>query len=169
MSLLDNALNGNLIRIRNGEELRISGSVNGNRLTAKIDSDVRYGDLIRDEDGEEFVVDSCKKNKSPSGHLDHMSAVVVPFHEWKTTQTEPEPRITVTQNIGSAHAVAGRDISGNIIVNVTPEKLAQKLEELILSLPIPEAEKKTIWSTIGAAIGNLSSGAAKAFVTGLLK
>ena len=56
MSLLDDALSGKLIRIRDGEELEFQGSVNSNMLTAKIDSDVRYGDIVRDEYGEEFVV-----------------------------------------------------------------------------------------------------------------
>ena len=77
--------------------------------------------------------------------------------------------MTVTQHIGSANAVAGRDISGDITINVTPEKLAEKLEELIMSLPLPGAEKKSVWSIIGSAIGNLGAGAAKAFVAGLIK
>ena len=45
MSLLDDALSGKLVRIRDGEELELSGSVNSNMLTAMIDSDVRYGDV----------------------------------------------------------------------------------------------------------------------------
>lgn len=169
MSLLDDALSRKLTRIRGGEELEISGSVNGNTLVGKIDSDVRYGDVVRDEYGEEFVVQSCTRNKSPNGRLNHLSAKVIPSHEWTATQKEKEPHMTVTQHIGSAQAVAGRDITGDITINVSPEKLAQKLEELIMSLPLPEGEKKSIWSKIGSAIGNLGADAAKAFVVGLLK
>jgi hypothetical protein len=169
MSLLDDALSGKLIRIRGSEELAIAGSVNSNKLTAKIDSDVQYGDVVRDEHGAEFVVQSCQQNKSPSGTLDHLSAKVIPCHEWTATQKDREPPMTITQHIGSAHAVAGHDISGDIIINVTPEKPAEKLEKLIMSLPLPEDEKKSVWSKIGSAIGNLGAGAVKGFVTGLLK
>jgi hypothetical protein len=169
MSLLDHALSGKLTRIRDGEERGISGSVNGNLLIAKIESDLRYGDVVRDEHGEQFVVQSCKRNKSPSGNLDNLSADVIPHFEWAATQNDRKPGTTVTQHIGSAHVVAGHDISGDININVTPEKLAAKLEQLIMSLPLPEAEKKSIWSKIGSAIGNIGAGAAKAFVAGLLK
>jgi hypothetical protein len=169
MSLIDHALGGKLIRIRDGHDLQISGSVNSNELIAAIDSDLRYGDVVRDTNGEDFVVQSCQRNRSPSGNLAFLSAKVVPYHEWTTTQKERESRMTVTQHIASANAVAGRDISGDITINVTPEKLAEKLEALIMSLPLPDAEKKSIWSKIASAIGNLSAAAAKAFVTGLLK
>src|SRR5437899_10413611 len=168
MSLLDQALRGKLVRVRDGVELAISGSVNGGLLIAELDSDVRYGDVLRDKRGEEFVVQRCKRNESPSGNLNHLEAKVVPKHEWEARRRDRDAP-HVTQHIGTAHAVAGRDITGDITINVTPERLAEQLELLIMSLPLPEAEKKSIWAKIGSAIGSLGAGAAKAFVEGLVK
>ena len=169
MSLISKTLNGKLTRIRDGGELEISGSVNGNKLIAKIESDVRFGDVLRDEHGDEFVVQSCKRNKSPTGNLDNLAAEVIPLHEWTATKQDQKPQMNITQNIGSAHVVAGGDISGDITINITPEKIAEKLEVLIMGLPLPEAEKKGIWSKIRRAIMNLGAEAFKAFVTGLIK
>jgi hypothetical protein len=168
MSLLDRALRGKLVRVRDGAELEISGSINGDLLIAEFGSDVRYGDILRDNRGEEFVVERCKRNESPSGNLDHLEAKVVPKHEWEATRRDRD-RAHVTQHIGTAHAVAGRDITGDTSINVTPERVAEQLELLIMGLPLPKAEKKSIWAKVGSALGSLSAGAAKAFVDGLVK
>ena len=168
MSLLDRALSGKLVRVRDGAELAISGSVNGDQLIAEFGSDVRYGDVLRDNRGEEFVVERCKRNESPSAHLNHLEAKVVPKQQWEATRRDrDQPHIT--QHIGTAHAVAGRDITGDFTINVTPERLAEQLELLIMGLPLPEDEKKSIWAKIGSVIGSLGAGAAKAFVEGLVK
>jgi hypothetical protein len=152
MSFLHRALEGKLVRVRDSDELAISGSVNGDVLIAEIGTDVWYGDVLRDKRGDEFVVERCRRHESPTGNLAHLEAKVVPKHEWEAKRRDRD-RPHVTQHIGTAYAVAGQDISGDITINVTPERLAAQMELFIMGLPLPEAEKRTSGLRSGASSG----------------
>jgi hypothetical protein len=168
MSLLDDAMNGDLIVIRDGKEKTVNGSINGGDLIASIDADVKFGDIVRAGDhSDEYVVTNVKRNKIPgrASRLDHLEAKVIPRDEWEA-KNRRENVSQVTQHIGSAGIVAGRDVH----LTLNASTFLQHLEAEIQNNPaIPAEEKKTwmsrikdlatnpaVWESIVKVLGDLN-------------
>lgn len=142
------------------EDRTVSYRVNfqGKKIFGPFDMDVQEGDsLQRESTGERFVITDVERHKVSkfmSEELNHCKLKVIYEGEARRQQAAATATI-VTQNIGSAHTVAGRDISGGVVTNLNVVHMLGALERAVSNdEAIPADEKKTILEQIKSLATN---------------
>jgi hypothetical protein len=128
---------------RDGKESEVKVWIQmSNHIVAPVGTDIRAGDRVTSEQWHEpHVVMKVKGTRNPFDPPGHVSVDLLPLGEWEAAQRRHGGQTTVTQNIGSAGFVAGRDMQ----VTITAEQLLVFLGKQIEDDPkIPEPEKKTL-------------------------
>jgi hypothetical protein len=149
--------NDGVTLIRDGKEIQIRAYVQSQKAVfAEFGVDAEEGDEFRsDALPGEFVVKAVNRTRGPNASysdLNHAKLILVTKKEWLRTQEKQGLPVSQVWNIGTAGAVAGRDMHS---VNVIMSQLVQKIEEAIKNDPaIPEEKKKGMLHKIGDAVLN---------------
>jgi hypothetical protein len=154
------------IEIERGDrKLSYDVSFQGKKILGPVDMEVEEDDgLTRRSTGERFVITDVERHNAPSGmrsELSHCVLTVVPESQAGKRLEAEKPTTNITQHIGTAHAVAGRDIHGTVDVNVTVNHVLDALADAVgRDEAIPSAEKTTI-------LGHLKTLATNPYVLGV--
>jgi hypothetical protein len=132
--------------IRNGQERPVKVFCSsGDEVVGAYDLDVEEGDILKLDVFGDRVVSEVHHRKQ----VDDTLCVLVSITDWRTQRGAS---VNQTWNIGSAGAIAGRDIHE---ANVAMMQFLQKLEESIKAdSTIPEERKPGILARLGDFVLN---------------
>jgi hypothetical protein len=140
--------------VREGQELGLKAYVqSADAVYAEFAADVEEGDAFKSPAiPGDYYVKSIKRIRGPRGDHDGMNHCCIRLatkKEWNRLHESPG-KVSQTFNIGSAAAVAGRDVVGASSYNVTSvRQIFTELERRIAEDPdIPDEEKTTTVSKI---------------------
>jgi len=134
-------------------------SFQGKKIYGPLDMEVEEGDaLTQQSTHERFIVSSVERHKAPARMSQGMShCVLAVMYEAQPRKKQEEARAApqITQHIGSAHTVTGRDIHGGVNTTITVTQIFDAIAVAIdEDKVIPEAEKKTILGRIKSLATN---------------
>src|SRR5271157_809058 len=146
------------ITIHHGDRLvKYEVSFQGKKVIGPLDMEVEEDDLlIRDATKERFIVTSVERHKGPhmGPDMSHCTLTVV-YEKQALKQRDEAARTQVTQHIGSAHTVAGRDIHGGVNTTITVTNILDALTAAVSDdQSIPEDEKLSLLDKIKAVATN---------------
>lgn len=142
--------NDSIVIIHGGNTNKYEVSFQGRKVIGPVDIEVAEDDvLICISTQERFIVTSVERYSSTrrmGRNMDHCTLKVIPEKQ-ALKQQDASARTQITQHIGTAHTVAGRDIHGGVNTTITHiiDALATAVSE---ADNIPEAEKPSLLEKI---------------------